>query len=69
MQWLSWDTLCRRKEKGGLEFGDLHTFNLAILERQAWRLIVEPESLCAQVLPAKYFPEGDPLAVEEQPGI
>jgi len=50
-------------------YRDLHLFNLAMLARQGWRLLMEPESLCAHVLRAKYYPEGDPLLAEEKPGI
>ena len=42
-------------------FKDLRTFNQALLARQAWRLIQFPESLCAQVLRAKYYPDGSIL--------
>lgn len=64
--WVSWETTCSRKEKGGLGFRDLHLFNLAMLVRQGWRLILAPESLCAQVLRAKYYPDGDLLSASEQ---
>ena len=69
MHWLSWELLCCRKEKGGLGYRDLHLFNLAMLARQGWRLLLNPDSLCAQVLRAKYFPDGDLLSVVEKPGI
>jgi len=69
MHWLSWQTLSCRKEKGGLGYRDLHMFNLAMLARQAWRLIQSPDSLCARLLRAKYWPDGDLFAAKEGPGI
>jgi len=30
---------------------------------------MDPESLCAQVLRAKYYPDGDPHVASEKPGI
>ena len=69
MHWLSREVLCTRKEKGGLGFRDLNLFNLALLARQGWRLLTSPDSLCARVLRAKYFPDGDLLNVQEGPGM
>lgn len=69
MHWLAWDTMCQMKDKGGLGFRDLRLFNLAMLARQAWRLVVAPDSLCAQVLRAKYFSHENLLDVEKGPGI
>ncbi|GJN08951.1 hypothetical protein PR202_ga26913 [Eleusine coracana subsp. coracana] len=58
MHWLSWETLTRSKKHGGPGFGDLHLFNMAMLSRQAWRLLNNQDTLCGQVLKAKYFPDG-----------
>lgn len=69
LHWLSREQLSTRKEKGGLGFRDLHLFNVAMLARQGWRLIMNPDSLCAWVLNAKYFPNGELLHVKEKPGI
>lgn len=69
MHWLSWDLLCSRKEKRGLGYRDLHLFNLAMLARQGWRLLMNPDSLCAQVLRAKYYQNGELLKVVEKKGI
>lgn len=40
-------------------FRDLHAHNMALLAKQAWRLISEPHSLIAHIYQAKYFPSGD----------
>ena len=61
MHWFAWWKMCVPKEKGGMGFRDLHCFNLALLAKQCWRLLCEPNSLCARVLRAKYFPDGDLL--------
>lgn len=57
--WISWDIMLRPKAKGGMGFKDLRLFNQALLARQACRLIQFPNSLCAQVLRAKYYPDGN----------
>lgn len=36
-------------------FRNLGRFNIAILEKQGWRLIHYPNSLLAQVIKAKYY--------------
>lgn len=59
MHWLRWEKLTEPKWAGGLGFRDIHAFNLAMLAKQGWRLIQNPESLCAQVLKAKYYPSGN----------
>lgn len=61
IHWLSWDKMCSPKEVGGLGFRDLYAHNLALLAKQAWRLMHFPNSLIAQVMQAKYFPSGDIL--------
>jgi hypothetical protein len=68
MHWYSWWKMCTPKKEGGMGFRDLHCFNLAMLSKQVWRLIVAPESLCAQILRAKYYPSGNILTAELKKG-
>jgi hypothetical protein len=49
-------------EDGGLGFHDLYHFNLAMLTKQVWRLICNPDSLCGHILKARYFPDGNILS-------
>ncbi|XP_074301611.1 uncharacterized protein LOC141633012 [Silene latifolia] len=44
---------------GGMGFRYFKLFNLALLGKQAWRLVTEPESLWAQMMRAKYYVNGD----------
>jgi hypothetical protein len=64
----AWWKLCYPKKQGGMSFRDFHSFNLAMLAKQAWRLITNPESLCARALRAKYYPDGDILKAEPKSG-
>ncbi|CAN1756412.1 Uncharacterized mitochondrial protein AtMg00310, partial [Linum perenne] len=41
---------------GGLGFKDLETFNHALLAKQTWRLLHDPELLLAKIYKAKYYP-------------
>jgi hypothetical protein len=69
MHWVGWEKMKLPKEDEGLGFRDLYSFNLAMLARQSWRILQAPESLCAQVLRAKYFPDGDLLAARPISGM
>lgn len=40
-------------------FRDLNAYNLAMLAKEAWRVICFPNSLIAHIYKAKYFPHGN----------
>lgn len=66
MAWVAWSQLCRSKRQGGLGLRDLRSFNLALLAKQGWRILTNPDSLMARILEARYFPHGNFL--QAKPG-
>lgn len=69
VHWLGWEKLTRAKQDRGLGYKDLHLFNLSMLAKQGWRFLTDPDTLCARVLKARYFPEVDVLHAEPKWGI
>ena len=59
IHWLSWDRLTYPKALGGMGFRDMRNFNLAMLGKQGWRLMTNPDSLCARVLKGRYYHDGN----------
>jgi len=45
-------------------FRNLKAFNLAMLAKQGWRLLTNPNSLVARLYKAKYHPTGDVLGAK-----
>ncbi|CAL5385637.1 unnamed protein product [Camellia sinensis] len=61
IHWLRWSKLCLPRQKGGLGFRSLMAFNRAMLAKQVWWLLKRPESLAAQLLKSRYFPNSSVL--------
>uniref|UniRef100_A0A803QNQ9 Reverse transcriptase domain-containing protein n=1 Tax=Cannabis sativa TaxID=3483 RepID=A0A803QNQ9_CANSA len=59
IHWKKWDHLCTSKFYGGLGFRNIVHHNQAMLAKQAWRILTNPDSLVAQLLKAKYFKRND----------
>jgi hypothetical protein len=56
VHWMSWERMGRSKSRAGLGFKDLIMFSKALLAKQGWGILKDPQSLVTQVLKAKYFP-------------
>ena len=54
ISWVSWKELCKPKEEGGLGLRDVHNFNLALLAKWRWRLLVEEKVRWKDLLVSKY---------------
>ncbi|XP_030499797.2 uncharacterized protein LOC115715121 [Cannabis sativa] len=62
--WMSWERMATHKHNGGMGFRHLSDFNLAMLAKQGWRLLCNPNSLASRVYKAKYFPNSDFLRAD-----
>ncbi|XP_013594630.1 uncharacterized mitochondrial protein AtMg00310-like [Brassica napus] len=52
--WVSWQTLTKPKNSGGLGFREIAQFNDALLAKLSWRVLKDPSSLLARTLLGKY---------------
>jgi len=59
LHWRNWPDMCLPKAEGWMGFRDPKLFNSAMLGKPGWRLMVNPESLCARVLKGKYYHTSD----------
>jgi hypothetical protein len=57
IKWLAWDKMAYPKEFGGLGFRNLHLFNMAMVAKQGWKFIMQPDTLVSKIYKARYFPK------------
>ncbi|CAN1164106.1 Uncharacterized mitochondrial protein AtMg00310 [Linum perenne] len=55
IRWRSWKRLCLGQEDGGMGFRTFQAFNQALLAKQSWRILTQPELLISRIYKRKYF--------------
>lgn len=60
--------MCMSKKAGGLGFRDLRGFNLALLGKQCWNLLNNPNALVSRVMKARYYPSSSLLQASRTGG-
>jgi len=61
ISWVNWDSVCWSKEDGRLGVRRLREFNLSLLGKWCWRMLVYKDGLWYSVLKARYGEQGGGL--------
>lgn len=56
IKWMAWERLACPKAFGGMGFRSFQDFNLAMVAKQGWNLLTNPNLLVSQIFKARYFP-------------
>lgn len=65
--WVAWNRLSLPKKEGGLGFRNLHKFNIALLAKQAWRILNNPNGLLARLYRGMYHPNASFIKAQTTP--
>jgi hypothetical protein len=63
ISWVAWGSICSQKECGGLGVRQLKEFNIALLGKWCWRMLVDRGGFWFRVLAARYGVEAGRLEV------
>ncbi|CAJ2662331.1 unnamed protein product [Trifolium pratense] len=70
IRWLAWDKMACPKEEGGLGFRDFQMFNMAMVAKQGWNLINNPNSLVSRIFKARWcIGDGSNIKVMGEPWL
>ncbi|GLU08003.1 hypothetical protein SLE2022_249360 [Rubroshorea leprosula] len=61
IHWMEWQKLAISKKPGGLGFRAMREFNLSMLGKQVWWLLMHRNSLATRIMKARYFPRSNIL--------
>ncbi|XP_074374166.1 uncharacterized protein LOC141714552 [Apium graveolens] len=64
ISWMAWHRMSKHKYEGGMGFRCLRDFNMAMLGKQCWRQLTNPDSLVAHVYKARYYADKDFMEAE-----
>jgi hypothetical protein len=54
ISWVKWEVVCQEKCNGGLGVKDARIMNLRLLAKWRWRIIQNEQSICREVIEARY---------------
>lgn len=55
-RWMRWDRMWYPKKLGGMGFRRVRDFNVAMLVKQVWRVMIDHQSWVTWLLKARYYP-------------
>ncbi|XP_058764653.1 uncharacterized protein LOC131638121 [Vicia villosa] len=75
INWVSWDTVCKSREEGGLGVKNMEIMNVALLSKWKWRILTDKDAVWRDLLEVRYgniklkVLVGDSLVVQKKDSI
>lgn len=54
LAWVSWGTICKPRELGGLGVQDIRNFNHALLSKWIWRIVNDEDAIWNGLMQARW---------------